>query len=519
MSFFLLPSIPLQDNIDKLFNVSYTNSNDNTTNSLINKTLYSYLKSLKERIDSKIVLWDKYKKFINPYEYIHSTVPNTSHSVCKLNPLSRSFFKMIELINTLNLFDGFPMYCRTFHLAEGPGGFVEATSYIRQCKYDTYYAMTLIDDENQTVPGWKKSKHFLNNNSNVIIEKGRDGTGNIMNPDNLKYCYNMYNNSIDFITADGGFDFSSDFNNQELISGKLMFSQIAFAFAMQKRGGHFVIKFFDIFTKSSIDMIYFLSMVYNQVYIVKPNTSRYTNSEKYIVCKDFRMDSCDYKNRMIIKMYEIMKTFDTNQHLYFESLFSIDIPYYYINKMEEYNAIIGQQQIEYIFATLNMINNHKYNHYNEIKNIHIQKCIGWCKKFKLPYNKMNNYGIVSNLFNSQMGVGYNNNNNINNVGATTASVGVGVSVSVSDNNNNNNTNDTNTTNINNDINYCENNENIIADEIADETADNAIYEDEQIILDSPKYIDSDFIPEDIETATYSDSDSDNKESNVVIERQ
>jgi hypothetical protein len=228
------------------------------------------------------------------------------------------------------------------------------------------------------------------------------------------------------------------------------------------------------------------------------------------------MDSCDYKNRMIIKMYEIMKTFDTNQHLYFESLFSIDIPYYYINKMEEYNAIIGQQQIEYIFATLNMINNHKYNHYNEIKNIHIQKCIGWCKKFKLPYNKMNNYGIVSNLFNSQMGLGYNNNN-INNVGAATASVGVGVSVS--DNNNNNNTNDTNTTNINNDINYCENNENIIADEIADETADNAIYEDEQIILDSPKYIDSDFIPEDIETTTYSDSDSDNKESNVVIERQ
>lgn len=422
MSFFILPVIPLQTNIDILFNVSYfklSNQNENT-NTLINKTLHSYLKTIKERIESKILVWDQYKKITNPYEYIHSHVPNTTQSICKINPLSRSFFKMIELVNTFDLFSGFPKKCNTFHLAEGPGGFIEATSYLRQSKLDTYYGMTLINENDHHVPGWKKTKHFLNNNPNVIIEKGIDGTGNIMKTANLKYCYEKFNDTIDFITADGGFDFSVDFNNQELISGKLLLSQIAFAIAMQKKGGHFVIKVFDIFKKSSIDMIYLLSMLYTSVYVVKPNTSRYTNSEKYIVCKQFRIQNNEYRNKIILKIMDIMDTFEQNESNFIEKLFDIEIPYYYTNKLEECNAIIGQQQIENIFATLSIIHNKYNNHFSDIKNIHIQKCIGWCKKYKLPYNKITNYNSsyinqFKNTFNSKMNV---------------AGVGAGVGISI-----------------------------------------------------------------------------------------
>ena len=36
----------------------------------------------------------------------------------------------------------------------------------------------------------------------------KDGQEIYINPDNLKYCYKKYRNSIDIITADGGFDFS-----------------------------------------------------------------------------------------------------------------------------------------------------------------------------------------------------------------------------------------------------------------------------------------------------------------------
>jgi 23S rRNA U2552 (ribose-2'-O)-methylase RlmE/FtsJ len=417
MSFFLLPSIPLHDNIENIMNLSYNDDSNKTEekqkNIRINKTLFSYLNEIKQCINSQISVWDKYKKFTNPYEYIHSPIPNTKQSVCKIVPLSRSFFKMIELIHLMNLFENISnssSKCNTFHLAEGPGGFIEATSYLRNCSLDTYYAMTLINDNDQTVPGWKKSKIFLNNNKNVIIEKGIDETGNLMNPDNLKYCYEKYKSTMDFITADGGFDFSADFNNQELISGKLLFCQIAFAIAMQKKGGNFVVKCFDTFTRSSIDMVYILSMLYNQVYFVKPNTSRYTNSEKYIVCKEFRVDNVE---KIVYKMIEMIENYNKIQsNVYMERCISIDIPHYFVNKVEEYNAILGQQQIENIFSTLSMINNKYNNHFEDIKNLHIQKCIGWCKKYKLPYYKASNYSnngfyVTNQFFNKSKSINKN----------------------------------------------------------------------------------------------------------------
>ena len=41
-----------------------------------------------------------------------------------------------------------------------------------------------------------------------------------------------------------------------------------------------LLKMFDLFTYSSLDLLYILSLSYEKVYIVKPNTSRFANSEK-----------------------------------------------------------------------------------------------------------------------------------------------------------------------------------------------------------------------------------------------
>ena len=49
---------------------------------------------------------------------------------------------------------------------------------------------------------------------------------------------------MEIITADGGFDFSIDFNKQETLSIKLIFCQICYAIALQKSGGTFILKIF-----------------------------------------------------------------------------------------------------------------------------------------------------------------------------------------------------------------------------------------------------------------------------------
>jgi len=378
MTSFLLPNIPYK-NIEQFIKVE-TNIKNNEP--IINRTLNTYLNNIKKQIETDVNNWDKYKKYTNPYEYIHTIIPNTKQSVSKLKPLSRSFYKMIEISNMLDLIDS-ENKLQSFHLAEGPGGFIEAMCLMRENrKDDKYYGMTLINNNDPAIPGWNKTNNFLLKNQNVEIEKGYDQTGDIMNPENLKYCYQKYKNSFDIITGDGGFDFSTDFNQQEIVSSKLIFCQIAFAISLQKYNGHFILKMFDTFTQVSIEYLYLLSILYDEVHIVKPNTSRYANSEKYVVCKNFRLSDTD---SLVKLLYSAITNLKDDEFL--NKILNIDIPYLYFNKLEEYNAIIGQQQIENIASTLSLISNNKNERLELLKKNNIQKCIIWCQKYKIPFYK------------------------------------------------------------------------------------------------------------------------------------
>ena len=76
-----------------------------------------------------------------------------------------------------------------------------------------------------------------------------------------------------------------------------------------------------------------------------------------------------------------------NKDCQIERFINIDIPYIYINKLEDINAIIGQQQLENILSTFYLLDNNKQDKLDTIRKNNIQKCIQWCTKYKLPYNK------------------------------------------------------------------------------------------------------------------------------------
>lgn len=387
MSFLNLPNIHCNADIQKHIKIDNLSIeckvNTESNDVLINRTLYKYLSFIKEQIDCRLEEWDKYKKCTNPYEYIHSQIPNTKQAISTLKPISRSFFKMVEICHSMSLLELLPPVCSTFHLAEGPGGFIEAMAYMRKNTQDTYYGMTLIDEANQNVPGWRKSKYFLINNPNVIIEAGCEGgNGDLTKPENLRYCYDKYNGKMDLITGDGGFDFSFQYPQQEQISTKLIMCQIGFAIAMQKPGGTFILKVYDTFTRFSLDLLFLLANLYDQVSIIKPNTSRFANSEKYVVCKGFRnSNTLD----TVKQFYKILQ----HQEPIIGSLFDFELPYLFTNKIEEFNAILGQQQIDTIVSTIYLIdNNNKYDKIEHMKKKNIQKCITWCQKFGIPYNNI-----------------------------------------------------------------------------------------------------------------------------------
>ncbi len=255
------------------------------------------------------------------------------------------------------------------------------------------------------IPSWKKSEMFLSlHTDTVFIETGADETGNILSIENFDHCVNKYGNTMNMITGDGGFDFSVSFNTQELMTIPLMYAQICYAISMQKKGGNFILKIFDSFHSATVDMLFLLSSFYRDVYICKPQTSRMGNSEKYVVCKNFIHDNTDEINVVLRKsLNEVIECYNEGKHVI--RLLNLPIPAYFITKLEEYNAIFGQHQIENIHQTLSLVDKHvKMDRIDQMIKQNISKCIQWCIKHHVPYNTMN-----SNIFSGGNGTNYNQN--------------------------------------------------------------------------------------------------------------
>ena len=315
--------------------------------------------------------WDKFKKMANEYEYVYSS-PSCAYNVSNYTPVSRSFFKMWEILHDFNgkLFQqpevGKGIKC--VFLCEGPGGFAEAVMKFRSNPDDEYYGITLKCDNNKMVPDWKLQTSKLN------ITYGIDGTGDIYNVENIKFLTTLIGkrNNADFITGDGGFDFSADFNNQEDMCFKLLASEILAALYLQKPGGTFVLKLFDIFHDKTIKLMHVLHTVYDNIYITKPFTSRPANSEKYIVCVNF-------KN--IVKLSKLRDQLEacikSDDHTKIQIATNIEV----LQKIVYFNTFMVMKQIHYIQKTIDMIKSPPSLHIPIEK--HADVCKKWCVDYKL----------------------------------------------------------------------------------------------------------------------------------------
>ena len=300
--------------IDKyLYHIPCTRSNDESpqnseydTASHLWKTLntlHATLQDAKNMINQhhNAHNWDTYKKLSNEYENV--TLCARDDSSLSNYHVSRSFYKLWEILNDFGKEGG--SHClanSTEHmtaafLAEGPGGFIEAFYQYRMQQHqrrnkfgmaDKMIGMTLLSSDRR-VPAWRLPRHMR---SRVCICRGDDGTGNLYNPKNIDKLVTAAGgpNSCDLVTADGGFDFSGDFNNQETLSVRLLAAEVYATLRLQRVGGSFVIKIYDVSSPDTMAILNILTSAYTDVYVTKPHTSRPANSEKYLVCTGFRSD-------------------------------------------------------------------------------------------------------------------------------------------------------------------------------------------------------------------------------------
>ena len=341
MSYYILPK-----NINTI-NVNPISSNIECK-PYISYSFLTYYLEIKEQIvemfasdvDISNNAFEEAIKIINPYEFIFSKVPGSKFSVSKLKPTSNLFYDLFEILNNLNFFDNFKSQpIKSLHVTKNYNDSVECYEMFREGCEDEIITLNDINVDNNLCENAFEYMFFETLSSN-----GR------------AYFTSLINVVITILKS-------------------------------QKCNGNSIIKIREAHYKPVLDCIYLLSSLFDKVYIAKPNTNNVTSLDRYIVCKSFKYNE-NYRSYLKLNAIKLVVFLKKLEDKCIIDILGFDVPYYFKNKIDDINIIIGQQQIEALDQIICIFKNkNKNDKIESIKKSNIQKSVSWCEKYKIPCNK------------------------------------------------------------------------------------------------------------------------------------
>jgi hypothetical protein len=329
----------------KLF-FSFNETDMDPTPVFISHTLVHSLSYIKTHIQNyNPVEIAEISKNINPYEFIFTNVltDNTNMSISKIKPCSNIFFELIEIIQSLFLFE------------------------------------TQVFNKNINILHVSNMDHKLSIELLINTLRNKDQ----YNDDKYFYSFDDYQdpdikNIYDFIML----ECTENQNHKIIISLNIILSSLSI-------GGTAIIKIPSLYDKVVVDFLFIVCNVFEKVQLIKPLASNVLTNEKYIVCNNYQG----------ISKYDFSNNTEYDSSKFVSSLLQTTLPSFFISKIEEFNVIYGQQQLEAYDQLINIINNkNKLDKIEALKKINIQKCIAWCDKYKIPCNKfIDKYNIFLNI--------------------------------------------------------------------------------------------------------------------------
>lgn len=349
---------------------------------------------------------NKFERSVDDYD---KDIYKVSKDYFEINPkpniLSRAFYKLWELFFMFDLIDLNENNFVSAHLAEGPGSFTQATMFYRDkfskkglSKNDKYYAVTLhAENIDRHVPKldekfidyYKKEKPIRFELHQTYPKQEAGGSSNKDNGDLTNFkTINLFGgkfetNKANFITADGGFDWDEE-NIQEQEAFKLILAQMIMAFKIQKKGGHFVCKFYETFTNVSSKFLSILTSFYKDVYLIKPLMSRTSNSEKYAVCMDFKYDDSKERLSKISKLEKILHQMNDEKYKFLVDIFpEYNIDANFKSTLIRTNIDIANNQFISINEMITFIEKQNYrgDEYQNRRQLQIDASRYWIDKF------------------------------------------------------------------------------------------------------------------------------------------
>ena len=285
----------------------------------------------------------------------------------KYHQYSPAFFEIIEIVQTMHLNQYLDMVSKTVGTLsifsfdsneEHKKGVLTAIKTIREP-----YKRIAENNGISAVP--YKDNYFITESSlEYSLEK-------------CKEMYFNYGSKMHVILAD----------STKCVNIPEIAIQMCMILTIQARKGMLIWKIGETYSPVMLDMLYILSSFYDKMYFIKPNIMDTSSSDKYVVCKGFTFGNHNpstsissiysYVHSLVSQMTILRMT--PNISIY--RILQKEIPFFFVNKLEEIHYLLGQVQLEQLHY-LSILIHHKYK-YDKIQNIakiNVQKTQEWLAK-------------------------------------------------------------------------------------------------------------------------------------------
>lgn len=278
------------------------------------QTIKKSLNNVKSQLDSKtddepfMKAWKESDPFKSE-RFVIKKLIQSEHDI------SKAWMKCFEIITHFNLIPD-KENLTFFDNASFPGSFIMAIEHYIKTRssiknYKWYASSLLSDQKNDTNTLYTlSSKHALEDTYNLYKQfperwlMDNKHNGDVTNKENqLNFCKRL-GGKVDLYTSDLGFDIKS-YYNQEAEHIKYNAGQILSGLLTLRKGGNFVTKQYTFFETNTLALLIIISNFFEQVYICKPQTSRDTNSEVYVVGKGF-LGGVYLEHPYIILLFEML---------------------------------------------------------------------------------------------------------------------------------------------------------------------------------------------------------------------
>lgn len=265
--------------------------------------------------DNDLIDWQKMTDCVSEMRNLRKIV-SMRH---RAEGMTNSWLKFYEILSEEGLFLD-RKYLRSFHIGELPGAYILAFNHYLKTR-------TNVNNHDWTAQSLNPLQFSRYTNDSFFGDEfgmykrypnkwlfGEDNTGDITQKCNYDTYYKNLKD-VDFITGDASLKLPVDqFNEQEGYLSIITLCQLFIILTGLRKGGTTLFKMFlPLAEPLSISSLYLLTMVFDNVSLIKPQTSHPGSSEIFVVCTGYtRMPSDEIFDRMI----NIIENGDCHQSIF-----------------------------------------------------------------------------------------------------------------------------------------------------------------------------------------------------------